>query len=73
MIAISALTSINATIIVGARTSYAMGRDWPIAAQTRHMGYCTRYTRECLVGTVHRVITARRIGRMDRQRIQIHG
>lgn len=30
MIAISALTSINATIIVGARTSYAMGRDWPL-------------------------------------------
>lgn len=30
MIAISALTSINATIIVGARTSYAMGCDWPI-------------------------------------------
>lgn len=30
MIAISALTSINATLIVGARTSYALGRDWPI-------------------------------------------
>ncbi len=30
MIAISVLTSINATIIVGARTSYAMGKDWPI-------------------------------------------
>ena len=30
MIAISVLTSINATIIVGARTSYAMGRDWPL-------------------------------------------
>ena len=30
MVAISALTSINATIIVGARTSYAMGRDWPV-------------------------------------------
>lgn len=30
MIAISALTSINATIIVGARTSYAMGKDWPV-------------------------------------------
>jgi amino acid transporter len=28
MVAISALTSINATIIVGARTSYAAGRDW---------------------------------------------
>ena len=28
-VAISALTSINATMIVGARTNYAMGRDWP--------------------------------------------
>lgn len=29
IVAVSALTSINATMIVGARTSYAMGRDWP--------------------------------------------
>jgi amino acid transporter len=29
MVAISALTSINATMIVGARTNYAVGRDWP--------------------------------------------
>ncbi len=29
IVAISALTSINATIIVGARTNYAFGRDWP--------------------------------------------
>lgn len=29
MIAIAAATSINATMIVGARTSYAVGRDWP--------------------------------------------
>jgi amino acid transporter len=29
LVAISALTSINATMIVGARTNYAMGRDWP--------------------------------------------
>lgn len=29
MIALAALTSINATMIVGARTSYALGRDWP--------------------------------------------
>jgi len=28
LVAISALTSINATMIVGARTGYAMGRDW---------------------------------------------
>jgi len=29
MIAVSALTSINATVIVGARSNYALGRDWP--------------------------------------------
>ncbi|MDB5890330.1 MAG: putative amino acid permease [Polaromonas sp.] len=29
MVALAALTSINATMIVGARTSYALGRDWP--------------------------------------------
>ncbi|HBI82654.1 MAG TPA: amino acid permease [Alcaligenaceae bacterium] len=28
-VAISALTSINATMIVGARTNFALGRDWP--------------------------------------------
>jgi amino acid transporter len=27
---VAALTSINATMIVGARTNYALGRDWPI-------------------------------------------
>ncbi|MCM1511707.1 MAG: amino acid permease [Oxalobacter formigenes] len=30
MIAVSVLTSINGTMIVGARTSYAMGQDWPV-------------------------------------------
>jgi APA family basic amino acid/polyamine antiporter len=30
MVAIAALTSINATMIVGARTNYALGRDWPV-------------------------------------------
>jgi basic amino acid/polyamine antiporter, APA family len=28
-VAIATLTSINATMIVGARSNYAMGRDWP--------------------------------------------
>jgi amino acid transporter len=28
-VAVSSLTSINATMIVGARTNYALGRDWP--------------------------------------------
>jgi len=32
IIAVAALTSINATIIVGARSSYALGRDWPVFA-----------------------------------------
>ncbi len=36
MVAIAALTSINATMIVGARTSYALGRDWaPLRALGR--------------------------------------
>ena len=32
IIAVSALTSINATIMVGARSNYALGRDWPVLA-----------------------------------------
>ncbi len=35
-VAISALTSINATMIVGARSNYALGRDWPAL---RFMGH----------------------------------
>jgi amino acid transporter len=31
-VAIATLTSINATMIVGARTNYALGNDWPIVA-----------------------------------------
>jgi basic amino acid/polyamine antiporter, APA family len=30
MVAIAALTSINATMIVGARNNFALGQDWPI-------------------------------------------
>ena len=30
MVAVAALTSINATLIVGARTAYALGRDWRV-------------------------------------------
>ncbi|MCA1855624.1 amino acid permease [Massilia oculi] len=35
LVAVSALTSINATMIVGARTGFAMGRDW---APLRRLG-----------------------------------
>lgn len=33
LIALAAVTSINATIIVGARSNYAVGRDWPMLAK----------------------------------------
>ncbi len=32
MIAIAALTSVNGSMIVGARSNYALGRDWPMFA-----------------------------------------
>jgi len=32
MIAVAALTSVNGSIIVGARSNYALGRDWPVLA-----------------------------------------
>jgi amino acid transporter len=36
MVAIAALTSINATMIVGARTSFAVARDWPVFGKLGH-------------------------------------
>jgi len=36
IIAVSALTSINATIMVGARSNYALGRDWPALSFLGH-------------------------------------
>ena len=36
LIAVSALTSINATVIFGARSSYALGRDWPLLGFLGH-------------------------------------
>jgi basic amino acid/polyamine antiporter, APA family len=36
MVAIAALTSINATMIVGARTSFAVARDWPVLGRLGH-------------------------------------
>ncbi|MEF7616716.1 amino acid permease [Aquincola sp. MAHUQ-54] len=42
MVAVAALTSINATLIVGARTASALGQDWPqlrfLAAWDAHRG-----------------------------------
>jgi amino acid transporter len=36
MIAIAAITSINGSIIVGARSNYALGRDWPVLGYLGH-------------------------------------
>ena len=36
MIAIAAITSINGSIIVGARSNYALGRDWPLLGYLGH-------------------------------------
>ncbi|HYE40103.1 MAG TPA: amino acid permease [Ramlibacter sp.] len=33
LVAIAAITSMNATMIVGARTNYAIGRDWPLLSR----------------------------------------
>lgn len=37
MIAVAALTSVNGSMIVGARSNYALGRDWPL------LGYLGRW------------------------------
>jgi basic amino acid/polyamine antiporter, APA family len=36
LVALAALTSINATMIVGARTNYAVGHDWPLLNKLAH-------------------------------------
>ncbi|HEX6363152.1 MAG TPA: amino acid permease, partial [Albitalea sp.] len=36
LVAVASLTSINATMIVGARTAFAAGRDWPPLARLGH-------------------------------------
>jgi amino acid transporter len=49
MIAVAALTSINATIIVGARSNYALGRDWPVFAWFGHWDERSDAPRNALV------------------------
>ena len=36
VVALTTLTSINATMLVGARTNYSLGRDWPIVSFMSH-------------------------------------
>lgn len=48
IVAISALTSINATIIVGGRSNYALGRDWTIFRWLGHWDARTDAPRNAL-------------------------
>lgn len=48
IVAVSALTSINATILVGARSNYALGRDWPLFRWLGHWDEKTDAPRNAL-------------------------
>ena len=49
MVAVAALTSINATIIVGGRSNYAVGRDWPMFGWLGHWDEKTDAPRNALL------------------------
>jgi amino acid transporter len=49
MIAIAAITSINGSIIVGARSNYALGRDWPLLAYLGHWDATTGTPRNAML------------------------
>lgn len=49
MIAIAALTSVNGSIIVGARSNYALGRDWPLLGFLGHWDEASGSPRKALV------------------------
>jgi len=51
IVAVSALTSMNGTMIIGARTNYSLGKDWPIfrfmnawhgGRSTPYVGFCVQ-------------------------------
>jgi len=48
MIAIATLTSINGAMIVGARSNYALGREWPFLRCLRPVGSGERLAPQCL-------------------------
>lgn len=60
MVAVAALTSINSTIIVGARSAYATGRDWPALGYLGHWHAASDSPRRALV--VQAVIAIALIG-----------
>ncbi|MDQ1833101.1 APC family permease [Massilia scottii] len=76
IVAIAALTSINATLIVGARSSYAAGRDWPALARlgvrdARRGTPANALRIQCAAALLLVLAGAGRC--VDRQRLQGHG
>jgi amino acid transporter len=51
IVALAALTSINATMIVAARTNYSLGNDWPL------FGFMSRWNSERDVPTIGFIVT----------------
>jgi amino acid transporter len=49
MVAVAAITSANATILTGARTSYALGRDWPLFSMLGHWDAAAGVPRNAMV------------------------
>ena len=49
MIAIAALTSVNGSIIVGARSNYALGKDWPLFRYIGHWDGASGSPRNAIV------------------------
>jgi amino acid transporter len=51
IVALAALTSINATMLVAARTNYSLGNDWPL------FGFMSRWNSERDVPTIGFIVT----------------
>jgi len=49
IVAVAAITSANATILTGARTSYALGRDWPLFSMLGHWDGAAGVPRNAMV------------------------
>ena len=73
LVAVAALTSINATMIVGARTSYALGRDWAPLRALRSVGLEAWHTADGPACAMRRCLAAGGDWRGGGQRFYCHG
>lgn len=70
LVAIATITSINATIIVGARSSYALGRDWPLFGWLGHWHAATDEPRNALIAQGVLALVLIGLGALTRQGFQ---